>query len=73
MSLCNRIGHLSSFQLASECVQERERRLQVQSRVEAVIAEISAARAEVAALKAVKRTLAEQALSHEAQVTASHC
>jgi len=54
-------------------VQEREQKLQVQSRVDAIIAEVSAARAEVAALKAVKRMLAEQALSHEAQVTALHC
>ncbi len=54
-------------------MQERERGLQVQSKVDAIIAEVSAARAEVAALKAMKRTLAEEALSHEAQVTALYC
>ena len=45
----------------------------MQGRVDLLIAEMCAARAEVAVLKAVKKSSAEQALSHEAQVTASHC
>ena len=53
------------------CVQEHKGRKQQQSRIEALSAEVSAARAEVATLKARRKTMAEQALSSEAQVTQS--
>ena len=54
-------------------VQERNIRQQQQGRAEKSAAEAAAAKGEVAALKALKTTLAEQVLSHEAQVTYCTC
>ena len=50
-------------------MQERQRRQQQRSKAEALAGEAAAAKGEVAALRALKKTLAEQVLSHEAQVT----
>ncbi len=52
-------------------MQERNIRQQEQSRADRSAAEAAAAKGEIAALKAQKKTLAEQVLSQEAQVT--HC
>ena len=49
-------------------MQEREEKEQLNVRLEAIAADVSAARSETAALRAWKKTAAEQALSYEAQV-----
>ena len=49
-------------------MQEHEEKGQLKMRLEAIAADVSAARSETAALRAWKKTAAEQALSYEAQV-----
>ena len=60
-----------SAQRAFVGVQESKSRQQQERQVEALTAEAAAAKVEVAALKALKKTLIEQVLSNEAQVTCS--
>ncbi len=62
---------LFDAQTSVASAQERNIRQQQQNKAERSAAEAAAAKGEVAALKALKKTLAEQVLSHEAQVT--HC
>ena len=49
-------------------MQEHEEKGQLKMRLEAIAADVSAARSETTALRAWKKTAAEQALSYEAQV-----
>ena len=49
-------------------MQEHEEKGQLKVRLEAIAADVTAARSETTALRAWKKTAAEQALSYEAQV-----